>query len=153
MAVRATAKRRVPGNPMAGVLREAARSSRRMRRRRRGRAEEEQVDPPIDLPPPERKRTSALQPAPVAAVAVTDPHGRATWRFPVPFASLPVIGALPVWTAPHAGGQVLTVAVEEVTVEAVTVRVWRVTPVSVMPGPGGVSVHLTAVPVGPGGQG
>ncbi|KPI33257.1 hypothetical protein OV450_1345 [Actinobacteria bacterium OV450] len=156
MAVRGSASRRVPGNPMAGVLRDLNRSARRVSRRSGGGAggsAVEEVDPPIVLPPPEKRRPAALWPGPAAAVVTTGPEGRAVWRFPAPFSAPPVIGAVPVWAGPYGGGEAVAAAIEKVSEEAVTVQVWLVTAAEVLAGPAGMPVHLTAVPAGRGAQG
>ncbi|MFF4385629.1 hypothetical protein ACFY0G_02365 [Streptomyces sp. NPDC001552] len=131
---------RIPGNPMAGVLRDLTRSARTMRRRPR-------PTPTEDAPPPrtEARRAAALWSGPAATVAETDANGMASWRFSLPFELPPVIGALPVTRGVLGRGEALTVSVEDVSPEAVIVRVWRVTSDSVLVAPAGVQVHLTAV--------
>ncbi|MCM1964826.1 hypothetical protein [Streptomyces sp. G1] len=153
MAVRGTPTRRVPGNPMAGVLRDLQRSARTMRRTRKPR-EAEQVDPPIVLTShPVPKRPAALWAGPAARVAVTNANGMASWAFSPPFDRSPVIGAVPVTRGVLGRGEALTVTIEEVSPEAVTVRVWRITADAALVAPPGVGVHLTAVPAPPGEQG
>lgn len=151
MAVRGSLTRRVPGNPMAGVLRDLQRRSvRSTRRRRTGEAGQAgQVDPPIVLVNhPVPRPPAPLSAGPSAAVAVTNANGMASWAFSPPFGRAPVIGAVPVTRGVLGRGEALTVTIEDVSAEAVTVRVWRINADSVLVAPAGVEVHLTATPAG-----
>lgn len=152
MALRGSPARRVPGNPMAGVFRDLNRAARAGRRRRRGGGPDngDGVVQAEAVQPPEPRR-KGLDRA-VGAIVTAGPDGRAVWRFPAPFAACPAVGAVAVWAGPYGGGEVATVAVEEVTPKAVTVRVWRLAGGTVLPGPPGAEVHLTAVPAGGGGR-
>lgn len=144
MAVRGMPTSRIPGNPMAGVLRDLNRAARRSRRRPRP----EQPEPLDGTPAPrpaESRRAAALWSGPAATVAVTDANGMASWRFALPFELPPVIGALPVSRGVLGRGEALTVDIQDVSPEAVIVRVWRITSDSVLVAPAGVQVHLTAV--------
>lgn len=139
MAVRGMPTSRVPGNPMAGVLRDLHRAARRSRRRPRS-----ETDDVPEQRPAERRRAAPLWSGPAATIAVTDANGMACWSFSLPFELPPVIGALPVSRGVLGRGEALTVAIEDVSCEAVTVRVWRVTSDAVLVAPAGVVVHLTA---------
>lgn len=137
MAVRGSAVRRVPGNPLGGLLRDVQRQSRVAQRPKPG-----PPDPPgpvvVHVPAPPTTAVGAGG-GTAAAVVVTDADGRAVWAYPTPYPGVPVVGALPVAaTAP------LTVTVEEVTAARLVVRVWH--PASSEPAGGGVRVHVTATP-------
>ncbi|WP_327385081.1 hypothetical protein [Streptomyces sp. NBC_01207] len=144
MAVRGMPTSRIPGNPMAGVLRDLNRAARRSRRRPRP-EESESVDGAPTPPPRGDRRAAALWSGPAATIAATDANGMASWRFPLPFEVPPVIGALPFTRGVIGRGEALTVSIEDVSPEAVIVRVWRITSDSVLVAPAGVAVHLTAV--------
>lgn len=158
MAVRGSAVRRgVPGEPMAGLLRDLGRQV-RVKAGQRGPAGppgprgERGAPGPAGPPGP----VGPVGPAPSAAVVVTGADGRATWTFPVPFAAAPVVSVTPVDLSP---GDETTVsaAVEEVTAGWVTVRVWRTRSIlglgllPSVPAGAGVPVHLLAVSVEHGG--
>lgn len=142
MALRGSAARRSPGNPLAGVLRDLDRRTRAMEHRPKP-----APVPGPQGPPGEPGPEGLPAPFPAAAVVVTDEDGRATWTLSPALPSPPVIGAVAV--AQGQGDGPLTVTAEEVTREAVTVRVWRTRPVlglgllPAVPAPG-VTVHLTA---------
>lgn len=132
MAARGSATRRVPGNPMAGVLRDMSRRSRApMRRAGRAAAAEG------------RRGSEVLREvraaASVAVVVATGEDGRAVWAPPL------AVGGTLVVTATPAGARPLLAVVEEATAGRIVVRVWRP---DGGPAGGGVPVHLTATPAG-----
>lgn len=88
--------------------------------------------------------------APLAAVVVTGPDGRATWTYGRTLPQPPVVGALALDPDPGDESPVLVV-LEAVTGVEATVRVWCVRPVAgvtdvlpVVPAGAGVEVHFTA---------
>lgn len=173
MAYRGPASRRLPDNPLGGVLRDLERGGRRPGPRgpqgEHG-PQGNQGEPgpageagPAGPPGPQGPKgdtgpagptgPQGLQgPAgapPATAVVMTSTDGRATWTFPIPFAAPPVVGALAVDPTP-ADDRTVTVALEEVTATRMTVRVWRTQPLlslgilPVVPAGAGVQVHVTA---------
>lgn len=159
MARRGGGAWRVPGNPMAGVMRDAARQARKGGRRPAARGQQADAEPwptpaeaseavPLPMPWP-------VLPAPLATIAVTDASGHASWTYSEPFATVPVLTAT-VQDVGALDGAVVFAVIEEADHTAVTVRVWRTRPVSadlgaalVAPAGPGVEVHLTATPVRP----
>ncbi|MBT3161527.1 hypothetical protein HTV80_00160 [Streptomyces sp. Vc74B-19] len=175
MATRGSAARRLPGNPMGGVLREVSRQARAASRTpgRRGEqgprgeqgspgdpgpAGEQGVPGPPGDPGPRGERGPAGEQGPpgepgrppAAAIVSTGTDGRATWTYPQPFTDPPVLSALAVDPAPGDDRMVMAVLEEASTTRAV-VRVWRTQPLlglgllPVTPAGAGVHVHLTAV--------
>ncbi|MFF4391430.1 hypothetical protein ACFY0G_32275 [Streptomyces sp. NPDC001552] len=141
MAVRGSATRRVPGNAMAGVLRDLNRQARVMKRRRDPDAPTEPMEPPR---PAEPRRAPQLWSGPTATVATTDLFGQVRWDFPLPFEVAPVVSALAV--ADFGGpGDAVTAAILSVDEESVTVQVSIIGPGYVRSAREGVGVHLTAV--------
>lgn len=142
MALRGSAARRSPDNPLGGVLRDLDRRTRSIEHQPKSAPVQGPPGPPGE-PGPE----GPPGPAPAAAVVVTDEDGRATWTLSPALPAPPVVGAVAVALGWDDGP--LTVTAEEVTGAAVTVRVWRTRPVlglgllPAVPAPG-VSVHLTA---------
>ncbi|MFF4292077.1 hypothetical protein ACFY0N_00300 [Streptomyces vinaceus] len=114
-------------------------------RRRPGEAPEEV---PEEVPPPpraEKRLAPVLSGGPAAAVAVTDSLGIALWRFPTPFEATPVISAVPV-AVRYGPGEATTVAIEDVSLEWVSVQVSLIGGGTFRSAGPGVQVHLTAVP-------
>lgn len=154
MAVRGSAARHVPGYPMAGLLQDVNRQARALQRRAR-------TGPPSTKQPPLAEDEKPTPPAvaaapaqPAASVVVTGADGRAHWRFPRPYTEPPVVAAIAV-AASGGGGDgdgVITVMVEEVTAEHVTVRAWRTGrrgdagTLPAEPAAPDVRVHLMAAP-------
>lgn len=143
MAVRGSAARHVPGYPMAGVLRELNRQARAPLP-----AAVEASQPPAEAstPPPAPASAAAVvaQPQLAVGVVVTDVDGCASMRFPHAYPTPPVIAAVAVAPRSHPD-QVVTVMVEDVTAEHVTVRAWLLpTDVDDARVAAGVHVHLTA---------
>ncbi|MFE7400078.1 hypothetical protein [Streptomyces sp. NPDC057557] len=140
MALRGSAPRRSPDNPLAGVLRDLDRRTRSIEHRPKT-----SPGPGPQGEPGPRGTEGPPGPAPAATIVVTDHEGRATWVFGAPLAAPPIISAVPV--AQEDGP--LTVTAEEVTRTFVTVRVWRTRPVlglGLLPAvpAARVDVHLTA---------
>lgn len=146
MALRGSAPRRSPDNPLAGVLRDLDRRTRSIEHQPKSspepgpRGETGPQGPQGDPGPP--------SPSPAATVAVTDRGGRAVWTFDAPLPLPPVVSAVPVDPG-HGERGPLTVTLEEVTTASVAVRVWRTRPVlglGLLPAvpAAGVDVHLTA---------
>lgn len=124
MATRGNAAWRVPGDPMAGVLREAARRTRQATGQTGPRGPK--GDPGADGapgPPGERgEQGEAGAPAPgnlQGARLTTDADGRVTWTFPSAYSAVPVV------TASAVGSVAVFTHVESVSATAVTVRAWR----------------------------
>jgi len=157
MARRGGGAWRVPGNPMAGVMRDAVRQTRKGRRRAAA-APQDGTEPAA----PDEAASSVLpefpdalgDPGPEtrAAIAVTDADGRASWTYSEAFSSVPVVAAT-VQNDDTSTGVALFAVIETVTQAAVTVRVWRA-PAEAAPGVAAVAlagadidVHLTATPV------
>ncbi|TDC23415.1 hypothetical protein E1265_12825 [Streptomyces sp. 8K308] len=140
MAHRGTPGHRLPGNTLAGILRDLDRRSRAtIRRTGRPAASKESEESTPATPPPSALTRSAR---PTAAVITTDEHGRARWEFPCLFAAPPVLTALP------AGTGVLTAVLEELNEAGATVRVWRPAVDGRSPTPAvDVHVHCTATAV------
>ncbi|MFJ8852378.1 hypothetical protein [Streptomyces sp. NPDC102437] len=144
MALRGSAARRSPDNPLGGVLRDLDRRTRSMEHQPKSTPAPGPTGPPGDAGP-----AGPPGPSPAAAVVVTDEDGRATWTLVPELPAPPVISAVAV--DPERGDGPLTVTAEDVTGAAVTVRVWRTRPVlglgllPAVPAPG-VTVHLTATP-------
>ncbi|MFC4060263.1 hypothetical protein ACFOWE_18315 [Planomonospora corallina] len=145
MASRGSAARRLPGNPVGGMLRELNR-----RARQSAKAGPRGHEGPEGPPGPPGPPGAAGRPL-AAAVAVTGGDGRAEWVFTDPLAAPPVIAALPV--DPDPGDErTVTVTLEQTTTERVVVRVWRTRPLLGLgllpaePAGAGVRVHLTATP-------
>lgn len=144
MALRGGPTRRLPGNPLAGVLRDMERQSRRTTRST-GRRPAQQAAPEAGegRRGPRGPAGPAGQPGPpstAATVAVTGDDGRVRWEFPAPYPAAPVLGALP------AGDVVVVPVLEEVTEAYAVVRLWS--PLHGVVG-AGVSVHLTATAAEP----
>lgn len=140
MALRGGPTRRVPGNALAGMLRDAERRARKPAPGRGRRREAESAQAPQPLP----------SRAPVAAIVTTCEEGRAVWVFPEPFTSPPVISAVPVDPEPVDDEHTVMAALEEVTAWRVVVRVWSTLPKRrsgvTVPAGEGVRVHLRALP-------
>lgn len=146
MALRGSAPRRSPDNPLAGVLRDLDRRTRSIEHQPKSspepgpRGETGPQGPQGDPGPP--------GPSPGATVAVTDRDGRATWTFDTPLPEPPVISAVAA-DPRHGERGPRTVTVEEVTETSVAVRVWRTRPVlglGLLPAvpTAGIAVHLLA---------
>ncbi|MFD8820867.1 hypothetical protein ACFV1C_00610 [Streptomyces sp. NPDC059605] len=148
MALRGSAARRTPDNPLGGVLRDLDRRTRSIEHQPKTTPEPGPPGPPGEPGPVGPAGPPGL--APAAAALVTDDAGRATWTLPVALPVPPVISAVAV--APERDDGPLTVTAEDVTGATVTVRVWRTQPVlglgllPAVPAPG-VTVHLTATPL------
>ncbi|MFJ6014449.1 hypothetical protein [Streptomyces sp. NPDC092952] len=145
MALRGTAARRSPDNPLGGVLRDLDRRTRSIEHQPKTTPE-----PGPQGPPGEPGPAGPPGPAPAAAAVRTGDDGRATWTLPVALPVPPVISA--VAAAPERDDGPLTVTAEDVTGATVTVRVWRTRPVlglGLLPAvpAAGVMVHLTATPM------
>ncbi|QPL14060.1 hypothetical protein QEH48_gp031 [Streptomyces phage TurkishDelight] len=143
MAMRGGAARRLPGNPLGGLLRDMDRRTRTTTRRAR----------PAGAPQPEAAPPAA-EPAPrpverQAAVLTTGEDGRLRWTYGRPFAQPPVLTAVPVDPAPDSDLGTVVVALEAVTETYTYARAWRVGQrgKAVAAGPG-VTVHMTASPPG-----
>lgn len=158
MAARSSAVRRLPGNPMGGVLREIGRASRKATRMPGPRGEQGTPGPPGGQGPPgDRGPVGEQGPpgergpagAPAAAMVVTSADGRAAWVYELPFVRPPVITALAVDPAPS-DDRTVTVTLESVTADRAVVRVWQTQPLlglgvlPLMPAGAGVQVHMTA---------
>ncbi|WP_405893676.1 hypothetical protein OG272_15595 [Streptomyces sp. NBC_00104] len=150
MAMRGGAMRRMPGNPLGGMLRDLDRRTRTTTRSTGRRAPA--GDPPAGEAgsPGERGPEGPPGRSTTAAIVTTGDDGRARWMFPAPYALPPVLTALPVDPEPG-GDRTVTVALEEVTETCAVVRVWRTRPkrghgVTDPAGPG-LFVHLTATAV------
>jgi collagen triple helix repeat protein len=154
MAKRTSAKHRVPGSPLAGVLRAQAQQTRSTTRRAvsvAGPAGASGVagpaGPPGDTgpagPPGETGAMGPSGPRGVGAVAATqalraDEDGLVTWVFPVPVSATAVISALPVAsTYPY------TVSVLSQTALQVVLKVQRYKDGAFEPGDG-TRLHLVA---------
>lgn len=137
MAMRGGAMRRMPGNPLGGMLRDLDRRARTTTRSAGRRAPA--GDPPAGEAGPQGERGPAGPPgrSTAAAIATTGDDGRARWTFPAPYDVPPVLAALP------AGQTPLVPAVEEVTAAHAVVRLWTLTGSSAG---AGVHVHLMASP-------
>jgi len=150
MASRGAANRRLPGNPMGGVLRDLGRQS-RTTSRKPGRvgAQGEQGPPGIPGPPGEPGQQGPPGAPPAAAIVTTGADGRATWAFLRPFTAPPVISALAVDTTPG-DDRTVTVALEQVTATHAVVRVWQTQAIiglgllPLTPAGSGIQVHMTA---------
>ncbi|MFJ7489669.1 hypothetical protein ACIQZB_00160 [Streptomyces sp. NPDC097727] len=148
MALRGSAARRTPDNPLAGVLRDLDRRTRSMEHQPKTSPEPGPPGPPGE-PGPE----GPPGPAPAATVVVTDHDGYAAWTLSPPMSAPPIISAVAVAQERGEDGP-LTVTAVEVTAASVTVRVWRTRPVlglGLLPAvpAAGVHVHLTATPAAP----
>ena len=128
MTIRGTAGRRVPGNPLAGVLRDLNRRTRATTRRTASSSGEAPARSPGPAAPPR-------PPARSAAVVETGEDGRARWEYPRPFGAPPVLTALPAGTGPAVA------VLEAATAAYAVVRVWGP---DGSPAGAGVRVHLTA---------
>ncbi len=150
MAMRGGAMRRMPGNPLGGMLRDLDRRTRTTTRSTGRRAPA--GDPPAGEAGPPGERGPAGPPgrSTAAAIATTGDDGRTRWTFPAPYAAPPVLTALPVDPEPG-GDRTVTVALEEVTEAYAVVRVWRTRPKRgqgvIDPAGPGLLVHLTATAV------
>lgn len=94
MAVRRSATRRIPGNPLAGILRQTARNARSTTRRA------------VAVPGPQGEQGLQGDPGPpgdggtaVAAILTTDADGVAAWTFPE-MPDAPVVTAVAAALAP-----------------------------------------------------
>lgn len=149
MALRGSAARRSPDNPVAGMIGDLNRRVRSMendRAGRRGPAGPAGPPGPAGEPGPPGPPGRGIV---LAAVVVTGPDGRAHASFPEELAHAPVVTVTPVDPDP-AGETTVTAAIEQVTTGGVVVRVWRTRTLlglgllpSVPAGPG-VQVHITA---------
>ena len=151
MAMRGGPTRRMPGNPLGGMLRDLDRRTRTTTRRTGGRpaaedgATETRMGPrgergPEGPPGPPGPSTMA------ATVATTGEDSRARFNFPAPYSASPVLTALPVDPEPD-DDRTVTVSLETVTEAYAVVRVWRTRPrrgqgVASPAGPG-IVVHFT----------
>ncbi len=160
MALRGGPARRMPGNPLGGMLRDLDRRTRTTTRRAsRPRSADTLAEAAIEpRTGPRGERGPAGPPGPpgpsttTVTVAVTGEDGRARWEFTTPYSQPPVLAALPVDPDPD-GDRSVTVTLEEVTTTYAVVRVWRTRPrcgqgVANAAGPG-VAVHLVAFAVAP----
>ncbi|MFI7467400.1 hypothetical protein [Nonomuraea sp. NPDC049646] len=148
MPWRGTAARRSPYGAVPGMLSDLDRRARSMENSRRRAGLQGEPGPPGPAGPPGADGPPGR--GVLAAVVITDEHGRATWQLPTLLTCEPVVTALPV-----ARGELVQVCLETATRERVTVRVWRIplpaepgTPPAVLPA-AGVQVHLTATPSQP----
>jgi hypothetical protein len=146
MAYRGPASRRLPDNPLGGVLRDLERTG----RKGGPQGPQGQVGPQGEPGPPGEQGPRGERGAPpAAAVVVTGADGRALWTFETPFTAPPVISALAVDPNP-ADDRTVTAALEAVSATSVTVRVWATQPLlglgvlPLVPATAGVQVHLTA---------
>lgn len=142
MAMRGGAARRLPGNPLGGLLRDMDRRTRTTTRRAR----------PAGPPQPEAEPAAEPAPRPAerqAAVLTTGEDGRLRWTYGQPFGQPPVLTAVPVDPAPDSDLGTVVVALEAVTETYAYARAWRVGQrgKAVAAGPG-VTVHMTASPPG-----
>lgn len=144
MALRGGPTRRLPGNPLGGMLRDLDRRTRTTRRKPRPLGEPQPAEMLEDLQEPQGP-PSALTHA--VTIAVTGEDGRARWDFPAPFPTALVLTALPVDPEPG-DDRTVTAALETVTEAYAVVRVWRTRPKRGQgvadPAGAGVLVHLTA---------
>ncbi len=145
MALRGGMSRRVPGNPMASILRDIDRRTRTTTRRARpARPQAEQEDTPA--PPAETIRPAVPVPdVTAAAVVVTGPDGRARWTYPRPTTGPRVVTASPVILAPNEG--LALVVLEAMTATYVQLRVWCAPSASgsaFQPAGAGIQVHVIA---------
>ncbi|MEI5526805.1 hypothetical protein WB388_40115 [Streptomyces brasiliscabiei] len=143
MAMRGGAARRLPGNPLGGLLRDMDRRTRTTTRRARpAGAPQPEAAPPAAEPAPRRVERQA-------AVLTTGEDGRLRWTYGRPFAQPPVLTAVPVDPAPESDLGTVVVALEAVTETYAYARAWRVGQrgKTVAAGPG-VTVHMTASPPG-----
>ena len=117
MAARGSPSRRIPGNPLGGILRDAQRASRTVTGPRSGGA------------------TTVY-----AATLATDGFGKAAVVFPAPFLAAPVVQLT---TGPNPDGSVspLVAAVIEVTAIGMSLVVWTLAGAAVG---SGVTVYATA---------
>lgn len=169
MATRGSAARRLPGNPMGGVLRDVSRQARTASRTPGPRGAQGPAGAPGEQGPagpagpegppgqpgpagPQGERGPAGPPGapPAAAVVTTGSDGRAVWEFPRPFSVPPVLSALAL--DPNPGDdRMVTAVLEAVSATHAVVRVWRTQPLlglgllPVTPGGEGIHVHLTAI--------
>lgn len=148
MASRGSAARRIPGSPLAGIVRDLNRRTRQASRTpgRPGPAGEQGAPGPAGPHGPAGPAGPAVRTGGVAAgVVVTGRDGRATWHLPAGTAAPPVVTAVPV----SPGGGALVAVLEQVTTASVTVRVWQYPSApgdKISPGGAGVAVHVTANP-------
>lgn len=128
MGNRTSDRRRVPGNPLAGVLRSTARAARSPRRRAAP-----VIPPPVaETPVPPQ----AQQPKLMATVVRCDGDGRASWTFPTPLRTAPVVTTTAVASEP------VLVTIEDLNGRGVSIFVWDPYGVTA---PQGTAVHLVAV--------
>ncbi|QBZ73517.1 hypothetical protein SEA_MISCHIEF19_32 [Streptomyces phage Mischief19] len=154
MAQRSSAARRLPGNPLGGVLRATAQQARSTTRRSPGQVGAAGVAGPagpqgVAGPPGATGPAGATGPMGpqgprgVGAVAAdstlrADADGIVTWEFPTPFKTLPVVSALPVAsTYPY------TVSITSLTVAQAVFVVQRYRGGTFEPGDG-TRLHLVA---------
>ncbi|MGO4418081.1 hypothetical protein AB4Z54_04775 [Streptomyces sp. MCAF7] len=151
MALRGGPARRMPGNPLGGMLRDLDRRTRTTTRRTGRRPAEDGPTAPGTGPRGERGPTGPPGPpgasTTAATVTTTGEDGRARWDYPEPYATPPILAALPVDPDPD-DDRTVTAALETVTKAYAVVRVWQTRPrrgqgVAAPVGPG-VAVHLTA---------
>lgn len=120
MGVRTSDARRIPGNPLGGVLRATSRAARNGPRKRAAEPEEDFVEEPV----------------PVVSRAVSVPcetGGRVRWVFSSQLKTVPVVVAVAVADRP------VTVTITEVTDSAVWLALWEL---DGTPAPEGTMVHL-----------
>ena len=120
MGIRMSDARRVPGNPLAGVLRSTARTARAGG----------------------RSRVVAVSPGPAGAVLQCTADGSVEWAFPAAYQAPPVVTATVV--GPWRPG---VATLSWVTEGRVALQLWDEYGASA---PSGTTVHVTAIPVGPG---
>lgn len=148
MALRGGPSRRMQNNALGGILRDL---DRRTRPTGRGRGKIEPA-PPVEGPRgPRGARGPAGPPGALpgaATVLVTGEDGGARWDYPEPFALPPVLTAVAVDPDP-AGGDPVTVTLEDVDEAYAVVRVWwlrpRQTSGVIEPVGAGVRVHVVAM--------
>lgn len=128
MGQRTSDPRRIPGNPLAGVLRSTARAARTPRRRIAPVIASPVVEAPAPPPVP--------QPRLLAAVVACDGEGRASWTFPAQLRNAPVVTATAVAQGPA------LVMIESLDERGVILLVCDSGGVTA---PQGTAVHLVAV--------
>lgn len=147
MASRSSPRHRVPGNPLAGVLRATAQQSRSTTRRAAKGAAGPAGATGATGPPGEAGPTGATGAAgatgpgaTAVAVLTTGATGLATWTFPEPLPNAPVVTATVV-----ASSTTCIVSLVSVTATAATVRVLRQNTTShLFAVASGVKVHVAA---------
>jgi|SRR5687768_2561977 len=140
MASRNSPRRQIPGNPLAGILRAAARGSRTVSRRKvpEGPVQALSVVPGPEGPA-EHSRPSWTPYRPSIAVVVTGDDGSVAWTWDWdPGEGTPVVVATAQTDRP------VVVTVTDVTSSSVTVRAWRQDKDRALRAAPGVPVHVAA---------